>query len=42
MSREMDSINSKDLERQVLRDPSQDRYDGQRSGECYCDESSKI
>ena len=41
-SMEMDGLVSKYLERQALREQSQDRYDGQRSGKCDCDEKLKM
>ena len=40
--REMDGLDSKCLERQALRDPSQGRNDDQRSGKCNCNERPKI
>ena len=33
-NREMDGLDSKYLGRQALKEPSQDRYDDQRSGKC--------
>ena len=40
-SREMGSLDNKYLEGKTLRDPSQDRYNDQRSGKNYCDERLK-
>ena len=40
--REMDGLDSKYAESQALRDPSQDRYDDQRSGNMIVIRSSKI
>ena len=37
----MDGLYSKFLGRQALREPSQDRYDHQKSGENDCDERLK-
>ena len=40
-SREMDSLDNICVERQALRDPSQERYYDQRLGKCDCDERLK-
>ena len=37
----MDGLDSKYQERQALREPSQDRYDDQKSRKCNCDERIK-